>query len=269
MKLPMFTASPDVQDETAYKEHRVVSREELTLLRKKGSEYHHSQNKFRSRQDLLHWGEQYSNAKFILGKYLAVYLRELSVKSVLSLGSGECDHEYAIKLAAPEITITATDFDPFVVEKVSEFLPEIDKVEMFDINKDDFAQFQGKYDAILMIGVIYALSNDEVLDFFKRVPSVGANHIIIVTSYLSASGVLKYFLHQVYIHNPLAYLIRRFVLKRNMAAHGGRFHGWIRSKGEFVRLMKKASTVKLHKVLKLKPLSETQVLIHINPTANL
>lgn len=243
MKIPMFTQDPRVQDATAYAEHRVVSREEQSLARQLGSEYYHSQNKFRSRQDMLHWGEKYGkNVKFIRGKYLAAYLQKLSVKSVLSLGSGECYHEYAIKLVAPEIAVTATDFDPFVVEKVAAFLPEIDNSEVFDIKEDDFARFQGKYDAILMVGVEYVLSDDEMVDFFKRVAMVGANHIIMISSFITSSQVLKYI-----ILLRLSQL-KRFLLAQKVAPPSGRFHGWTRSKGEFVKLTRMAGTVELAKI---------------------
>jgi len=232
-----------------------VSREEQTLSRQKASE-----NKFRSRQGMLHWGEKYGkNVKFIRGKYLAAYLQKLSVKSVLSLGSGECYHEYAIKLVAPEIAITATDFDPFVVDKVSAFLPEIDNVEVFDIKEDDFARFQGKYDTILMIGVEYVFSDDEMIDFFKRVSMIGANHIIILSSYLTFTGLVK---SMIWLRlGPL----KRLLLGQREAPPPGRFHGWARSKGEFVRLTRMAGTVKLQEVITGKPFGKSQALLHIIP----
>lgn len=254
MKIPMFTLNPRVQDSTAYKQCRVVSREEKSLARQQAWE-----NKFRSRQDMLHWGEQHDKIKFILGKYLASYLRKLSVKNVLSLGSGECYHEYAIKLDAPEIAVTATDFDPFVVEKVAAFLPEIENVEVFDIKEDDFARFQGKYDAILMIGVAYVLSDDEMVDFFKRVAMVGANHIIMVSSCITSSQVLKYI-----ILLRLSQL-KRFLIAQKVAPPPGRFHGWSRSKGEFIRLIDMAGTVKLQKIITGKPFGKSQVLLHLVP----
>ena len=46
MKIPMFITAPDVQDEMAYEERRVVSREELSLNRRK-------KPWFNSRQDFL------------------------------------------------------------------------------------------------------------------------------------------------------------------------------------------------------------------------
>jgi len=258
MKIPVFTTqNPRVQDPTAYDERRVVSREELSLARQRRSD-----NKFRSREDLLDWGKQHDGIKFVVGEYLAAYLNKLSAKSVLSLGCGECYHEYAIKLAAPEIKITATDFDPFVVGKVRSFLPEIDTAEVFDIKQDDFARFQGKYDAILMISVDYVLSDDEMIDFYKRISVVGANHIIMISaSYLTSSQVLEYI-----ILSRLSQL-KWFLLGWKVRPSPGRFIGWARSRGEFVRLVRMAGTVKLHKIITGKPFVKNQALLHLTPAS--
>ena len=257
MKAPCFTQNPRVQDPTAYAEYRVVSREELSLSRQRRSD-----NKFRSRQDLLDWGKRHDGIKFAVGEYLAIYLKKLSAKSILSLGCGECYHEYAIKLAAPEIKITATDFDPFVVEKVRAFLPEIDTAEVFDIKQDDFSRFQGKYDTVLMIGVDYVLSDDEVVDFLKKVSIVNANHFIMISdSYIASSQVLKHI-----ILSRLSQL-KWFLLRWEKRPSPGRFIGWARSRGEFVRLARMAGTVKLHQVITGKPFNKSQALLHIVPTS--
>lgn len=259
MKRPTFTEDPNVQDELAYKERKVVPSEEWTLTRVKGSAWVSSQNKFRSRQDFLQYAEQHDNPKLALGRYLGSYFKALSVKSVLGLGSGECYPEYAIKSVYPEITIAATDFDPFVVEKVSEFLPEIDKVEVLDIKKDDFARFQGKYDAVLMVSVDYVLSDEEMVDLFRRLPVVGANHIIMISaSYLHLRRVLTEILI-----SPLR-LLKNLLPQKTKRQR--RFHGWSRSRGEFIRLMKMAGTVRLHKIVTEEPLSKAHPLIHIVPS---
>ena len=255
MKIPKFTSARYVQDDTAYRERRVVSKDEFTSARQ-------SEDCYRSREAFLKMKDQYPK-KAALGKYLADYLKSLSAKSVLGLGSGESFHEYAIKLAASEIRITATDFDPFIVEKVSEFLPEIDNFEVFDIKKDDFNRFQNKYDTILMVGVIYALSDDEIVGFFKRVISTGMKHILVVTSLLPVSHGLRFYSIRFIGYNPLALFVKKHVSR--IIGRPGRFHGWSRSEGEFARLIKKAGALKLHKIISLKPVSETEVLLHITP----
>jgi len=251
MKIPVYTQDQKVQDATAKQECKFLSREERTLARK-------TLPRFRSRQDLLNWGMEHDGNKFKIGRYLADYLQKLSVKSILSLGCGECYHEHAIKLAAPEIKITATDFDPFVVEKVLEFLPEIDNVEVFDIKKDDFAKFQGKFDAILILNVEGSLSDDEIVGFFRRIPVVGARHILMTSgAYLTSFQVLEYMI--VLRLSKLKWFLLRWETRPPL----GRCQAWSRSKGKFVKLIKQAGTVKLHRITTRKPLSRARPLFHI------
>ncbi len=261
MKYPMFTHAPGFEDASAWKERRVISGEETASVRR-------TQDWFQSREAFIRHGEQHEERKFRLGKYLAGYLKPLAARSVLSLGAGECYHEYALKTAAPGIKIHATDFDPFVARRVAELLPELDAYEVVDIKKDDFARFRGRYDTILLISVEYVFSDDEMVDFFRRVSAAGASHLIIISSsYISNSSVIRQMYYSILA--PLSYL-KRLLLGRELRTDRGRFHGWARSKGEFVRLMKLAGTLQLREVVTGEPFGPAQALLYIVPagTAN-
>lgn len=239
MEIPIFTTFPTIQDDTAFSQLRVVSQEEQTLSNRKGP----AAGRFESRETLLGWGREFDSVKFIVGGNLARYLMKLHIESVLSLGCGDCLHEFALKYETPQVNIIATDYDPFVIERVKELFPEIDRAEVFDITKDDFSQYKGQCEAILMIGVDYTLSRSEMLSLFRRVKETGARHLIIIRSCIS---------------------IRRALIGKAYLAMGyhppGRFHGWARTRGEFKKLVKMVSGIKLRGMLPV----EKVILIHLN-----
>jgi len=248
MKMPMFSTVIGTEDLTAYREQRVISANEQIAFSKR-----YLETKFCSRQVLLRWGKQYDGLKFPIGKYLATYLEKLGTRRVLSLGCGECYHEYAIKNASPSIYITAVDFDSFRIGLMPELLPEIDKTMVFDVTKDDFAIFKGEYDVVLMIGLIYALTNEEIVSLLNRVRVVGAKHIIIV-----ASAFINNIQYARYTISKL--------LSRNGDNHKGRFHGWARSRGEVLKIFKKADGIKVHRIITGKPFNKNQAMYHLRNT---
>jgi len=249
MKVPVYSLNPRVQAPSSHYGFKPFSQQERTQVRLVESD-----GRYQSRQSLLSWGMRNNFNKFIIGQWLATYLKTLSVERVLSLGCGECYHEFAIKLSEPEIKITTTDFEPFVMEKVSAFLPEIDDVEVFDIKQDDFTRFQGKYDAILLLHVEASFSDDEIVSFFKKIPGTGARHMLMFSgAYIPPFQVLKYWF------SWLKWSLLRWKTRPPL----GRQHGWARSRGEFLKLMEAAGTLKLSKLITERPHSKSYPLFHI------
>jgi len=229
MKVALFTDDPNIQDPDAWQAQRVVSADEWSRSRRTGADiYPGTKEKFKSREAFLDYLARYEEHKLWLAQWLSGYLEKLGARKILGLCSGECPVEFALKRANPDLTIVATDFDPFVVETMAKFLPELDGVEWCDIKQDDFSRFRGNFDAALMVVSFYMLADAEAQAFFARLAGAGVRHFInLCSSVISLKAALKSKGKQV---------AARALMALGLYRPRQRFHGWARTPSEFPRL---------------------------------
>jgi len=229
MKVALFTDDPSVHDPGAWQVQRVFSASEWSHIRRTGANFcPGGTERFRSREAFLDHLARHADHKLRLGQWLRGYLRPLGARKVLGLCSGECPVELGLKRANPNLTIVATDFDPFIVETVARYLPELDGVELLDIKKDDFSRFQGAFDTALMVEGFYTLADPEARDLFGRLARAGVRHFI---NLCSAVILLKAAL-QCKGKQAVAQALMALGLYRPQK----RFHGWARTPSEFSHL---------------------------------
>jgi SAM-dependent methyltransferase len=229
MKVATFTDDPNVLDPAAWEEQRVVNAQEWSRTRRQGADiFPGTREKFRDRQAFLDYLARYEDQPLRLGHWLNGYLRQVGARNILGLCSGEGPVEYALKRADPGWTIVATDFDPFVVQKVSEYLPELGGVELCDIKQDDFSRFQGKFDTALMVASFYLLNDDEVRSLMRRLAAAGITRLVVATtSLISTRAALK---------AKGKHAAARILISLGLYRFPLRFHGWARTRSEFFRL---------------------------------
>ena len=230
MKTPIFTDDPFIQDPEAFPESRVVNAEEWSQSRARRMETDPDEaNKHRSRRAFLEYMEANATQEIELGRWLNDYLERIGVRRLLGLGSGDCCVEYLLKTLGKSRYVMATDFDPGVIGLTSPLLTEIDDFDVFDIKKDDFARFRGRFDAALMIDVFYAFSDEEGRRFFRQARESEFNRLIITSSaFFPWRRVLRY--------NTVDAIIRGLKRMKLYQPARKRFHGWGRTVSEIVGL---------------------------------
>ena len=134
--------------------------------------------------------------------------------------------EYHLKQNLPDLVIHVTDFDPFIVDSMSLLLPELNGMTLFDIRHDDISKFKSQCDFILLVDVLYALTDQECKDFFQRAYKAGFLGIILIASSISTPAMLlKY---------KITNLIRKIIYNiLSIQKPSLRFHGWSR---DYVRV---------------------------------
>lgn len=196
----------------------------------------------------------YKTKENLLRHYLPAYLPVLSnlgflidsirnngYRNILSLGSGPSVLEYMLKMALPEESkLIACDFDPFVVEKVREFFPEL-IVERFDFFKDDIktlkAELNIEFDLVVFFASAYVMDDPEFIKLFSGLKKTGVKQVIdFHAGYMSPKDVIMSYLEPLTTNST----VRKYFYKPPVTAEGyrGKFHGYSRDRSELRRLYK-------------------------------
>lgn len=167
-----------------------------------------------------------------------VILREIVEKNkfrnILSLGAGQCVLEYLLKISIPKVEVFASDFDSFCVEKAKQFFPEITAIQ-FDFDMDDVVSLKQKLgveiDSAVFFGSAGVMDDLPFIDLFSNLRKIGVKHIVdFHGGFMDAKGVIKYFLKPLTANTA----IRKLFGKPHMGK--GKFHAYLRSRGELRRL---------------------------------
>lgn len=189
---------------------------------------------FSSRENLITWYFSYlSNIdKIDIIPEIGRRIKTGEIKKILSIGAGPSAIEYAIKkVFGRKIDITVTDYDKFIMENVKRLFPELNTAE-FDFTKDDVTQMIEEYspDTVMMIGSGCSMNDREFYSFLKEINGTGVERIYC----FEAAVITKMVIAKICIKKGLDFL------SKHSYDFNHSFHAYYRTKGETVRIYKKA-----------------------------
>ena len=187
---------------------------------------------FKNRDTLLGWYLPNAASSLFPLRWLIQHIKESGFKNIISMGAGNCVHEYILKCALPEdCNVTATDFDSYYIKKSKTFFPSINSIK-FDFFKDDIGKLNSKFDLAIFLGSAYVMNDEQFINLFKQLKENGVNQIIDFHA-----GYLPYKNIPLYLGG---YVMRKVLRKLNLIhSHRGKFHGYGRTKDELRYLYKK------------------------------
>jgi predicted RNA methylase len=194
-----------------------------------------------TKENFLRWYLQNNYSKLDSLKFLIDEVRESNMINVLSLGAGACILEWLLKLCVFEKTkIVASEFDPFLVQKAKEFLPEITALQ-FDFFNDDIYSFCSKlnieFDLAVFFGSAYVMDDPEFIKLFSAIKRCGVRKIIdFHAGYMNLRSCVSYVL------GPITKIsaVRKLFRKPPVSDYKGKFHGYSRSRSELRKLYKES-----------------------------
>jgi len=190
---------------------------------------------FNSKKSLLSWYFSEGNnprVKFPSLAFLIEYINKKGAKKILSLGAGPCCNEHLLKMCIPaDCEVTATDFNPYQIERAKEFFPNIEAKE-FDFTKDDVNKLGSSFDLVVFFDSSFTMNDSEFIHLIDGLRNLGIKHIIDFGGYLSLRRIPKLIIEQSWCN-------LKSRLKSNESPKG-RVRGYVRSKGERRRLYQKA-----------------------------
>lgn len=111
---------------------------------------------------------------------VAETLRELSAKSIFSVGVGGAGLEYQIKKRLPTLHLTCSEYAPHNVEMLRKVFIECNALEVFDILKDDWSRVVSAGATVLMYRVDPHFTDTEWRTVFKSMHAAGVVRIIYI-----------------------------------------------------------------------------------------
>lgn len=217
----------------------------------------------------------YKTRENLIRNYLPLYLPVLSnlgflidsirkngYRNILSLGSGPSVLEYTLKMVLPEESkLIACDFDPFVVEKVREFFPEL-IVEQFDFFKDDFKTLQAKlnieFDLVVFFASAYVMDDPEFIKLFSSFKKAGVKQVIdFHAGYMSPKDVIMSYLKPLTTNSTVRNIFHKPPITANR--YRGKFHGYSRNRSELRKLYKN-SGLSLQREISVSPYKYVAIL---------
>lgn len=142
-----------------------------------------------------------------------------SYDSILELGCGEMIQAFVIKSAYPHIRYTATDFDPFIIDKCS-------KLRILDgLEKDVLdvailsAGMLADFDLLISWEMNYALDDDRLLAILRSAKEANIPYLACDTQYI---GLIKYCVRKLknLIGQPSGFYYQRMADEGKMRMHG-------------------------------------------------
>lgn len=210
---------------TAY-EHALAIRNEV------------GETQYKTREDLLrHYLPVYLPLLSNLG-FLVDSIRKNGYRNILSLGSGPSVLEYILKMVLPEESrMIVSDFDPFIVEKVREFFPEL-IVERFDFFNDDIRSLQSglniEFDVVVLFASAYVMDDTEFIKLFTDLKKIGVKQIIdFHAGYMGPLHVMMSYLKPLTTNSTIR---RIFHKPPSVQGCRGKFHGYSRNRSELRKL---------------------------------
>jgi len=182
---------------------------------------------YKNKDALLGWYLPEAASSFVPLRWLIQHIKENGFKNIISMGAGNCVHEYILKCALPEeCNVTATDFDSFYIEKSKSFFLSINSIT-FDFFKDDISMLNSNFDLAVFFGSAYVMNDEQFIHLFKQLKENNVKQIIdFHAGYIPYEHVPKYFVGNV---------LRKLNLLTN---YRGKFHGYVRTKDELRYLYK-------------------------------
>jgi hypothetical protein len=182
---------------------------------------HGSDQDYRQYLSSIHQGKILSVQSLIRAFDFSRYRR------IMELGCGDMPQAYRICSRYPDISYTATDFDPYVIERCSR-LPLLAGIrkKVFDVMQDDLAELKN-HDLVVSWSLEFSLDDAHLGNLFAAckkhcVPYLLCTHTTI---------------------GPLDYLFRAWSLRKltkRVRSKGVRMLGWLRSVGEIARLARRS-----------------------------
>lgn len=196
---------------------------------------------FATKDSLLGWVIPQSTNNLLALNWLIQYIKINRFNSVLSMGAGNCVLEYLLKCAIPDCEVTATDFDPYFIDKAKVFFPSINSVK-FDFFKDNITKLNSEFDLVVFFGSAYVMDDKQFVDLFRQIKENNVKQIIdFHGGCIPYSEILRYFMGDI---------LRRFGI---IKSYRGKFTGYVRTKNELRHLYRKAG---------VKYINEMQVASH-------
>ena len=191
--------------------------------------------------------------------------QSINFRSVMSFGAGSFCREYLLKIALPQdIQVVACDFDEELVKKSSQFFPEIKSIK-FDFFSDNLAEHlhnfnSNKIDLAFFSSSSYVLNDQEFLNLFRQIKDAGVKRVIDFHG-----GVVDFRLMLHYLLRPITSInfIRKIFKVHELPKFKGKFHGYIRSRRELIRLYEKSG----FEVISSQPVGDFKFVAILKPKA--
>ncbi|MDA2936670.1 hypothetical protein MYX75_00185 [Acidobacteria bacterium AH-259-A15] len=136
-----------------------------------------------TKKELLDFWAERETFKIPMSRFLAELIESRGYKSVLSLGAGDAVIESIQNRWLSLDRFTVSDFDPYVIERVRAFFPELE-AHVLDIKSQAFYEsesFLREFDVLQIIGLVYVLSDKELLRFLSYLRQVNIPIILAFT----------------------------------------------------------------------------------------
>ena len=113
---------------------------------------------------------------------IAHQLKLRGVADVHSVGIGCAPLEYYLKISAPSVHLTASDYSSASIARLRRVFVECDQIVEFDILKGDWRRIQPDplRSLVLMYRVDPHLSNDQWTSVFKEMHAVGVQNVLFI-----------------------------------------------------------------------------------------
>jgi len=109
---------------------------------------------------------------------IGIFAKEKRFKKIISFGSGACFMEYNLKNQYPDIVLECSDFSPNSVERLKSIFTEAEKIDVFDMLKDDFKNEEGVLYLFHRLDTDF--SNSQWKNIFERANKAGIGNVLFV-----------------------------------------------------------------------------------------
>lgn len=209
------------------------------------------EDKFSSHDNLLSYAFSSGHCnKLETFPFLCKFIKDNEIKSVLSLGAGDCCLEYLLSFCiGKESHITATDFDYFIIDSVKKYFKTI-TVNQFDFMKDDFCDFvnrsKNSYDLVVFYGSAYVMDDNCFIKLFRDIKKANIKFIVdfhagcVPTIILLKKLFHEYLSANKKIKKILSILYNKKYTINSDDSYVGKFHGYCRNPSAIKKLYKKS-----------------------------
>ena len=147
---------------------------------------------------------------------------------ILELGCGDMPQAFVVSSQFPDISYTATDFDPHVIASCAR-LPLLSGIRkfVFDVTRDDLGVLQ-HHDLAVSWSLEFSLNNEQLVNLFAACRTYSVPYLLCTHAAIG----------------PIGYLHRSCLMKKQAkqvpTRNRHRIIGWLRSVGELARLARQA-----------------------------
>ena len=198
---------------------------------------------YQTKENLLRYYLPEAMERISQSQFLIDLILDNNHQNIISFGAGAGVKEYLLKLVLPqECNVVSTDFDPFIINKVKKYFPQM-IVKQFDYVNEDIEKFQKKinmsFDVAIFMGSSYVMDDKNFIKVFKDLKKIGVKNIVDFNAgFISMSEALRYyFLPETIRQNRI---LRKILRKKEVASYHGKFHGYGRTKSALGNLYKKS-----------------------------